>query len=414
MSRPIERIAVIGAGPAGCTVATLLAKAGRRVLLFDSGRRPPLVVGESLIPAVVPVLRRLGVEDEVKSFSVHKPGATFRVEDHEYHYKFADFGRLFPGYAYNTPRDRFDAELLGAAKAAGATHLHEMARIVTAPAGGRITLDEGSAAIAHDSLGGPPDLVIDATGRNRMFANEAKIPSRTGKRKDTVLFAHLDRATPTVPGNIHIGRLTHGWNWIIPLPGRMSLGVVMDTSHWDKFGTTNEERYENILRTEPLLIEYARGATRLTPVMKYTNYQLVSDRFVGDGWAMAGDAGGFVDPIFSSGVYLAVNGAANLADAILRGTPGAMQTYERNAHRLISTWQRVVDLYYGGSVFALFKVRRTKAANRAMSLLREHVYQHMGRLFTGEAATGRYSIALIETVARHGLDAQSVEAFRFD
>ena len=82
MSRRIERIAIIGAGPAGSTAANLLARAGRRVALFDSGRRPPLIVGESLIPAVVPILRELGVEDEVKSFSVYKPGATFRVEDH--------------------------------------------------------------------------------------------------------------------------------------------------------------------------------------------------------------------------------------------------------------------------------------------------------------------------------------------
>lgn len=414
MNRPPERIAIIGAGPAGATAAALLARAGRRVALFDSGHRPPLIVGESLIPAVIPILQRLGIEEEVKSFSVHKPGATFRVEDVEYHYPFADFGKRFPGYAYNTPRDRFDAALLEAAKREGAAHLTETARVTAESGTDRIALDEASAQTAREALGGAPDFTIDATGRRRMFAHEAGIPSHAGQRKDTVLFAHIDRATITTPGNIHIGRLTHGWHWFIPLPGRMSLGVVMDSAAWEQYGATSEERYDTLLAGEPGLTEYARGAARLTPVMKYTNYQMVSGRFAGNGWALVGDAGGFVDPVFSSGLYLTMQGAANLADAVVKGTPAAMRAYGQSSQRAIRTWQRIVDLYYNGTVFALFKVRREEAAGPLMSVIREHVYQHMGRLFTGEAATGRYSIALIELIARYGTSPESADQLKIN
>jgi len=414
MTNSPERIAILGAGPAGSSTAALLAKAGKNVVLFDSGKRPPLVVGESLIPAVIPLLRQLGVEDEVKSFSVYKPGATFRMDEVENHYLFGEFGRLFPGYAYNSPRDQFDMAILNAAKRAGAKHLVGLAHIQHTPGSDHIELDSDSLALASKALGGSPELIIDATGRNRMFANQAEIPSRTGPRKDMVLFAHIDHAKTTMPGNIHIGRLTHGWNWFIPLPGRMSLGIVMDSAHWDAHGSTNEERYDHIRNTEPMLTEYAAGATRLTPVMKYNNYQLVTKRFVGDGWALVGDAGGFVDPIFSSGLFLAMSSAANLAKAIVQGSPRAMQNYQSETLRLITTWQRIVDLYYAGALFTLFKVRRDQPAGPVMRLIREHVFQHMGRVFTGEAATGRYSIALIELIARYGIKSENVDLMKIN
>jgi choline dehydrogenase-like flavoprotein len=105
----IRSVAVIGDGPAGTTLASYLARAGVRVALFARGR-PPLVVGESLVPAVIPFLRELGVEDEVRSYAVHKPGATFVVRDGDaLAIRFDETCTKIPGYAYNVPRDRFDA-----------------------------------------------------------------------------------------------------------------------------------------------------------------------------------------------------------------------------------------------------------------------------------------------------------------
>jgi 2-polyprenyl-6-methoxyphenol hydroxylase-like FAD-dependent oxidoreductase len=189
---------------------------------------------------------------------------------------------------------------------------------------------------------------------------------------------------------------------------------VMDSAHWDAHGATNEERYDHIRTTEPMITEYAGGATRLTPVMKYNNYQLVTDRFFGDGWALVGDAGGFVDPIFSSGLFLAMSSASNLTKAIVRGTPEAMQRYQRETRRLITTWQRIVDLYYAGALFTLFKVRRDQPAGPLMKIVRQHVFQHMGRVFTGEASTSRYSISLIELIARHGIKSENIDLMKIN
>ncbi len=114
-------IAILGAGPAASTLAILLARAGKRVALFHKPKAAPLIVGESLVPAIIPMLQQLGVEDEVRAYSMLKPGATFNLSD-EVHFTF--FFNSLTGrtarYAYNVPRDRFDDTLLNAAKRAGA------------------------------------------------------------------------------------------------------------------------------------------------------------------------------------------------------------------------------------------------------------------------------------------------------
>jgi len=104
-------------------------------------------------------------------------------------------------------------------------------------------------------------------------------------------------------------RIDHGWSWRIPLPGRVSLGAVIGSEHVAKLGATKEERLRHLLRQDSYLRQVAGDAKRLTPVMEYTNYQLVSDRMVGDGWALVGDTAGFIDPVFSSGLFIGMRSA---------------------------------------------------------------------------------------------------------
>jgi len=98
-------IVIVGAGPAGCTLAAMLAQRGYQLVVLDDARRPELLVGESLVPAVVPIFRRLGIEDEVAALSVHKPGASFFVSNGPHlHFCFKSVEGRLPTYAYNSPR----------------------------------------------------------------------------------------------------------------------------------------------------------------------------------------------------------------------------------------------------------------------------------------------------------------------
>ena len=117
--RPITKVVFLGAGPAASTAATHLARAGVRVAMLHRPRPTSLLVGESLVPAIVLILRRLGIEDEVRAFGKYKPGAIFNMNEFgDYPFTFSDFAGKMPHYSYNVPRIEFDATLLETAKRA--------------------------------------------------------------------------------------------------------------------------------------------------------------------------------------------------------------------------------------------------------------------------------------------------------
>jgi flavin-dependent dehydrogenase len=157
---------------------------------------------------------------------------------------------------------------------------------------------------------------------------------------------------------------------------------------------------------------WAREFRRTTPVVKYTNYQLQTQRGFGDGWALVGDCFGFVDPVFSSGMLIGLDGARELARALLRGTDRALQRYERHVQRHLSAWQRVADYWYDGRLFTLIR-RGTAMSERPVGrLLNFHFEKHMPRVFTGEATTKRYSLGLLDFMIRYGLYGEDPEALR--
>jgi flavin-dependent dehydrogenase len=350
------------------------------------------------------MLRKFGLEDEVRGFGTFKPGATFNLS-HDVNFTFF-FNQLTgntASYSYNVPRDRFDDALLENASRAGAKVFEASAKVERVAGTDRVQL----ARETLETMGGffpePPDLLVDATGRLRLLPNLLGIPTREGRRRDTALFAHVDQTRLEHAGHVHTTRLEHGWSWRIPLPGRVSLGMVIGAEHLPKFGTTKEERYDNLMKQDSVLRSVAGDARRLTPVMEYTNYHLVSERMVGDGWALVGDTAGFIDPVFSSGLFLGMESAHLLASAIGDGSPAAFQGYQREVVHHLETWNEIVSYFYNGRLFTFFKVGEMLRDTLLVKLTRPHINKHLGRIFSGAASSSPYSVGLLRFGMKYGM-----------
>jgi flavin-dependent dehydrogenase len=414
------RVAVLGAGIAGSALATLLARRGAEVTLFDDGRRPELVVGESLVPAVVPILRRLGVEQVTATFSRVKPGVSFiwSATDRA-SFNFARFAPgVFP-YAYNIPRPQFDTALLAHAVEAGASKVVGKARLERASgAGAEVALTAETLAMAPSFGGQQPDLIVDATGRVRHVARVLGIGADVGPRRDVAHFAHYEGFRwDDAPGQVLISRLAAGWSWCIPLMDRLSIGIVLGHDAAADLGRTPEDRLAQAIATDPWLAGIAADAKRLTSVATYSNYQLVSQRTVGPGWVMVGDAFGFVDPMLSPGVFLALHSAETVADALsplLNGrTPPspralvrALEPYTVSHAAALKSWTELVAYLYDGRLLALMRAGRDwmeRGSGPLKNAMQDHIEKHIALQASGMGTMSRYSRGLLSFLGRHGL-----------
>ena len=405
MGKPVRSVAIVGAGPAGSALAFYLGRAGLRVALYDRKIRPPIVVGESLVPATIPFLRELGIEDEVRRYSTLKRGATFLLGPDEVRsFRFGEVRKIKTPYAYNVPRDLFDASIAKVAERSGARIVRETAKLERMAGGDRVALSAESLAASEEFLGGPPDLIVEAGGRARLLPNLLELPFEAGSRKDAALFAHCDGIDQLVEGDVHIDKLERGWSWRIPLPGKMSVGLVIDSDFIKKFGDSSAEQFDNYLKHDPMIARWGLAPRRLSPVLKFTAYQLVTTRSVGDGWVLLGDSFGFVDPVFSSGLLLAFDGARQLSKAILAGgSRPALRAYENHVRSHLRAWHRTIEHFYDGRLFTLFRVGQVVQTTPWGRLANAHFQKHIPRVITGEGSTSRYSVWLVDFMCRRGL-----------
>ncbi len=401
--KPIRKVAIIGGGPSGSALATFLAREGLDVVMFTRGTRPPLVVGESLVPAIVPYLRKLGVEEEVASYGRFKGGATFifSLED-GMSFKFHEVPSATTSYSYNVPRRDFDETLFQNALKAGA-HAVDHSVGLESDDGETLRLDAASLEAARPALGGEPDWIVDASGRSRLIARFLDLPSIEGERKDAALHAHLEGVPMEIEGNVHTDRLEHGWSWRIPLRDKVSVGLVVGAEFLREFGNTAEEQFDNYLQADAVTREWSKDTKRITPVMRYTNYQLRSERGIGPNWSLVGDAFGFVDPVFSSGMLIGMQSAEALAKAIVTGTDKSFEKYEKFVLRNLRVWQQVVGYYYDGRLLTMFRVGEYVRQTLPGRMMDFHFRRHMPRIFTGEGTTNRYSLGLVDFMCRYGL-----------
>jgi flavin-dependent dehydrogenase len=400
MRNSIQTVGIIGSGPAGATLASLLTMKGVDVTLFDDGRRPDLIVGESLIPAIVPVLRKLGVEERAAAVCQYKPGVSFTLSpDEQVDFTFQSLaGSPMPTYAYNAPRPAFDRLLDERADELGVKRVRARAKVERKD-GNRLQLAEETLAQAPWLHGRQPDLLVDSTGRNRLFARTLEIPADIGPRKDVAYFAHYEGFTEqSPPGQVIIGRLANGWCWRIPLRDRLSVGVVMNKDDAAQFGTSPEERLEGVIHHDPVLAAAGRNRRRLTEVVTYTNYQLISRRGHGPGWVMTGDALGFVDPMLSPGMWLALRSAELLVER-LDDLPG----YSREMRKLIKAWMGLIEYFYDGRIFAMYKTGmffERKFPGKIAATMHGFFNRKIACMAAGATTTSRFGHGMLQFMSR--------------
>jgi flavin-dependent dehydrogenase len=416
------RVAIVGAGPAGSALAIFLARQGAEVTLFDDGRRPELLVGESLVPAVVPILQRLGLESETAACGRVKPGVSFIWSPtSRFSFSFARFAPTVFPYAYNIARPQFDDAVVSKAVAVGVERVVTRARLEPGPpgdTGAELILDQQTLAAAPMLRGQQPDLIVDATGRTRHAARVLGIAAHLGPRKDVAHFAHFENFRwDEPPGQVLIARGAAGWSWCIPLKDRLSVGIVLGQDDAAALGRTPEERLQRAIGNDSWLSGVVGEAKRVTGVATYANYQLISERGFGPGWAMVGDAFGFVDPMLSPGVFLALRSAETIADALTpflrrRIAPSAtelasaLRRYAAHQTAMLAAWLELVAYLYDGRLFAMLHAGQdwlNGGSGALKTAMQNHIERHVALQATGTATTARYSRGLLRLLSRYGL-----------
>lgn len=322
-------VLVIGGGPAGSTVAALLATAGRDVVLLEKSRHPRFHVGESLLPANGPLFDRLGVRDEVERMGMPKFGIEFISPDHEHrsHFDFAEAWDKSMPQAWQVRRSEFDLMLFRHAASRGARTL-EGCRV------GDVAFDAEGATVSADVTGADgrrrsrrwrARYVIDASGRDTLLAGRLGLKQRNRAHNSSALFGHFTgarRLEGQREGNITISWFAHGWAWFIPLAdGTTSVGAVCWPYYLKSRTKPLKEFFLDTLAMSPGLGERLEDAVLVGDAVHATgNYCYGATRATGERFAMLGDAYTFIDPMFSSGVYLAMQNAFDavaLVDATL-------------------------------------------------------------------------------------------------
>ena len=314
-------VLVVGGGPAGSTIAALLASAGRDVVVIEKSRHPRFHIGESLLPMNLPILERLGVLEQVRAIGTHKPGAEFPVDDVNFNtFRFERAIDAQFGYAFQVKREEFDQLLFEHAKANG-VDAREQVKVerIEFGADGR-----PAAAIAIDADGQPLHVrmryLVDASGRDTLVGAQLKLKKKNPLHQSAAIFSHFTgvaRRDGEDAGNITVQRFEHGWMWLIPLRNDvMSIGAVCFPEYLKTRRGDNEDFLMRTLESEPSAWNRMKDARRVAPVHVTGNYSYTCSRMAGPGWVMVGDAYAFVDPVFSSGVYLGMNSAEQAAEVV--------------------------------------------------------------------------------------------------
>ncbi|AEF98780.1 NAD(P)/FAD-dependent oxidoreductase [Methylomonas methanica] len=349
-------VVVVGGGPAGCTAATLLAQHGRKTLLLERDKHPRFHIGESMLPFSEPVVQRLGID--WSAGNQFKSGAVFIDErtDQRMYFPLSVYRKT-----YQLERAPFDQLLFeNAAKHGAETHQEEKVLEVNCQADGvNIVSDKGRYRSRY---------LIDASGRAALLGKQHKGIDKIENLGKFAVFTHYEAIQPGEEadelfrsGSIYVPVVDIGWIWIIPLSGRrLSVGLVVQKER--PKDCTVEELLRRYLAASPILTRLLDGARQSAPIRVEADFSYSNRQRYGLRYACCGDAAGFLDPVFSSGVFLAFTSAARIADRVHQGLSEGreadplLHAEDDEAYRLgFDTMRVFVERFYqSGIVHNLF------------------------------------------------------------
>ncbi|HAF44534.1 MAG TPA: hydroxylase [Gallionellaceae bacterium] len=386
-------VLVIGGGPAGSTIAALLAQRGRDVLMLEKDKHPRFHIGESLLPMNMPMFEELGLLDEIKRIGIVKLGAEFVSPWHPAPVMI-DFNdaldNTWPS-AYQVRRDEFDEVMFKNAAAKGA-RVVEQCKVTD------IKFQPGAEALVDtmDKDGQTQRIrakfVVDASGRDTFLSNHFGMKHRNKKHNSAAMFGHFSgvkRLEGEVEGNISLFWFDHGWFWFIPLPdGNTSIGATCWPYYMKTRKTDMTKFFMDTIAMCPALMERMKDAKLETPVTATGNFSYLSERSSGENYILLGDAFAFIDPIFSSGVFLAMASSFAGATAVER-----CLSKPQEAQQALKEFDRAI--MEGPKIFSWFIYRITTPAMRNLLMFKgteSKIKRALISILTGDVyRTDRYT-----------------------
>lgn len=369
---------IIGGGPGGSTAGTALAQAGKRVLILERERFPRFHVGESLIPYGNEEMRALGVWPKLERAGfMPKFGAEFVTGNSTASTRIL-FGRYLKSeYAqtFQVERSRFDQLLLDHAAEAGCEVWQEtqVKSAAVSEDGVKVTCMRGGET--HELAA---CWIFDASGREAFLGKQMQLPKTDlGLPKKFATFAHFKgvmRNDAPADGHITVVRLDFGWFWMIPLDAeKTSIGLVQTLDHFRATGLKPEEFFDHVVATTPELQRRMGNAERVSEFYFAGDYTYRHLQNAGPRWLLIGDAAGFIDPIFSSGVMLAIKSGYRAAKEALAAdragqplSPRAQARYTREVEKMCKVFLNMIRMFYDNHSFEVFMTpcpsRRMEAA----------------------------------------------------
>lgn len=358
-------VAVIGGGPAGATAAMYLRQKGYDTVVVEKQRFPRFHVGESLLPENLALFDELGIHEEIKNRGYPKKwGAEFvsQCGDHVRKFYFRDQLLSGESMAYQVLRSDFDQLLLERAREMGADVRERTVVTAVAPHADGFevtTTDEG--ARTYPLRAG---VVVDASGQDTFLSTRLGL-KRIDDAGRFAVFTHfrdVDRDEGEDAGNIRIIPFGDGhWFWVIPLGDRLtSVGAVVTKDVIRRNRDNIEAYFSTLVDNTEALRSRMPNASQVQPVRTVADFAYESSRYVGDRFVLVGDAAAFLDPVFSSGVLMAMSSAraaANAIDAAFQAndfSARALCSYEREHRRKIKTVFRLIRAYYRPSFLQMF------------------------------------------------------------